>query len=396
MPFARTLAASLASALIVLGAGCASSGAAVEPTSFYDWHDALPAQAGRMLRKQPLESAAALADAGEQLRILYTATDGVSGKGTVPVSGAVFFPKTPRPASGWPVLAWAHGTVGVGDGCAPSRNPRTPRDTAYLNAWLREGFVVVATDYQGLGAAGPHPYLHTRAQAYSVLDAVRAALTLPGVANQVVLVGQSQGGGAAFGTAGIAPAYAPDVKLLGTVATGTPYLGLRPPEAANPSDHVSPQMAYAMYAVTTAKLVQPDFDPATVFLPEAMPALNAASGACVGAMAERLIAEKRTERNSFQPGGVARLFGAIGPVTGYPTLALAQPVFMGIGGKDIDVPTAMQQKLAQDTCAAGTRVQSQLYAELDHSGVVNASLKDSVPFVRKLLSGEPVTSSCNK
>lgn len=389
----RPLATAALLAAAALAAGCANTSSA-PAGNFYSWTAPLPAAPGKLLRQEPLAQAETLADAGQQLRVLYTATDGVTGQGTVAVSGAVFFPKTPRPAGGWPVVAWAHGTTGVGDACAPSRNPRTPRDTEYLNTWLREGFVVVATDYQGLGTPGPHPYLHTRAQAYSVLDAVRAALTLPGVANQVVLVGQSQGGGAAFGTAGIAPGYAPDVKLLGTVATGTPYLGLRQNETAVPSDAVAPQMAYAMYAVETARLVNPAFDPATIFLPAAMPALKASAETCVMPLFQQLIAEKRTERNSFQPGGAAKLFNAIGPVTGYTTLHLAQPLFMGMGEKDIDVPTAMQKKLAADTCKAGTRVQAHAYPGLDHSGAVNGSLKDSLPFVRNLLAGKPVASTC--
>ena len=390
------LAPITALAFAALLAACAAPGSGSAPGSagFYATPAALPAKPGQMLRQEPLDSAASLADAGQALRVLYTSTDGVKGQGIVPVSGAVFFPKTPRPAGGWPVVAWAHGTTGVGDACAPSRMARSARDREYLNTWLREGFVVVATDYQGLGTEGPHPYLHTRAQAYSMLDAVRAALSLPGVANQVVLVGQSQGGGAAFGTAGIAPSYAPDVKLLGTVATGTPYLGLRPPENPNPSDKVAPQMAYSMYATVTAKLVQPDFDPASVFLPAAMPALAASGETCVGPMFNRLTAEGRTERNSFQPGGITRLFSVIGPATGYTTLKLAQPVFMGIGGADIDVPTAMQQKLAQDACKAGAPVQAHVYPGLDHSGAVNGSLKDSLPFVRNLLAGQPVRSNC--
>ncbi|MFT4193744.1 lipase family protein [Ottowia sp.] len=381
----RSLASWLAAAaLAVLAAGCAGTGG---PSA---------SAPGKLLSQEPLDSAAALSEAGQQLRILYNSTDGVSGQGTVQVSGAVFFPKTERPAGGWPVVAWAHGTTGVGDACAPSRNPRSPRDTAYLSAWLREGFVVVATDYQGLGTPGPHPYLHTRAQAYSTLDAVRAALTLPGVANQVVLVGQSQGGSAAFGTAGIAPAYAPDVKLLGTVATGTPYLGATPPDVKRDLDRVSPQIAYAMYVAVTAKLVQPDFDPASVFLPAAMPAFEASGETCVGPLFQRLTREGRTERNSYQPDGVARVFGIVGPVTGYATLKLAQPVFMGIGGKDVDVPTAMQQALVRDACKAGSHIQAHVYPEMDHSGTVNASLKDSLPFVRSLLAGKPVTSTCGQ
>jgi pimeloyl-ACP methyl ester carboxylesterase len=388
MPLAflrRRLVAGLATALLATGlAGCAGTGTGTGGAG----------TPGQLLSQQPLPAANGLSEAGQQWQILYASTDGVRGQGTVAVSGAVFFPKTPRPADGWPVVAWAHGTTGVGDACAPSRNPRSPRDTAYLNAWLREGFVVVATDYQGLGTPGPHPYLHTRAQAYSTLDAVRAALTLPGVANQVVLVGQSQGGGAAFGTAGIAPAYAPDVRLLGTVATGTPYLGASAPNVARDQDRVSPQIGYAMYAAVTARLVQPGFEPASVFLPAAMPAFEASGETCVGPLFARLSSEGRTERNSYQPGGLNRVFDIVAPVTGYTTLALAQPVFMGMGGKDIDVPTAMQQALVRDACQAGTRLQAHLYPDMDHSGTVNASLKDSLPFVRELLAGRPVASTC--
>ena len=50
------------------------------------------------------------------------------------------------------------------------------RDAAYLNAWLQQGYAIVATDYQGLGTPGPHPYLAVRPEAYSVLDSARAVL----------------------------------------------------------------------------------------------------------------------------------------------------------------------------------------------------------------------------
>jgi pimeloyl-ACP methyl ester carboxylesterase len=82
----------------------------------------------------------------------------------------------------------------------------------------------VATDYQGLGVPGAHPYLATRPEAYSVLDSIRAAQSSSfGLSKKVVVVGQSQGGAAAFATAGYAPSYAPELDIRGTVATGVPY-----------------------------------------------------------------------------------------------------------------------------------------------------------------------------
>ena len=111
------------------------------------------------------------------------------------------------------------------DICAPSWQARSYRDVRYLNEWLSQGFAIVATDYQGLGTPGPHPYLKVRPEAYSVLDSVRAVLKdVPGLANKIIIIGQSQGGGAAFATAAFAPDYAPELDIRGSVATGIPYL----------------------------------------------------------------------------------------------------------------------------------------------------------------------------
>jgi hypothetical protein len=39
-------------------------------------------------------------------------------------------------------------------------------------------------------------------------------------------------------------------------------------------------------------------------------------------------------------------------------------------------------------CAAGTQVEWHTYPGLTHNGAVNVSLKDSLPFVQRLLSGQ--------
>ena len=61
------------------------------------------------------QSELGLSQAGIQKRILYTSTDGVDGASPVIVSGAFFAPKGTPPAGGWPIVAWAHGTVGMAD-----------------------------------------------------------------------------------------------------------------------------------------------------------------------------------------------------------------------------------------------------------------------------------------
>jgi hypothetical protein len=106
---------------------------------FYLWTDDIPEVPGKMLREEALPNSLVLANASEGRRILYTSTDGIDGKSPVTGSGAVFFPKGSAPSRGWPVIAWAHGTVGIADVCAPSWRGRSQRDIDYLNAWLAQG-----------------------------------------------------------------------------------------------------------------------------------------------------------------------------------------------------------------------------------------------------------------
>lgn len=130
------------------------------------------------------------------------------------VTGIISHPVGEAPEEGWPVVAWAHGTVGMASPCAPSRS-----------GGAAPGFgidgVHVATDYIGLGPVGErHPYLSSRSQAHSVIDSVRAAHALDGVEvdDAWVAVGHSQGGHSALWTNELGESYAPELDLRGTVS----------------------------------------------------------------------------------------------------------------------------------------------------------------------------------
>jgi hypothetical protein len=99
---------------------------------------------GELIRSEPMAGAPTGATA---FRVLYRSTS-PSGD-PIAVSGIVVAPAGPPPAEGRPVVAWAHPTTGVVPSCAPS---------LLANVFAR-GYVVAATDYPGLGTAGPHPYL---------------------------------------------------------------------------------------------------------------------------------------------------------------------------------------------------------------------------------------------
>lgn len=143
---------------------------------------------------------------------------------TKKATAMVFVPKTARPAEGWKVVVWEHGTVGVGDSCAPSRNKFNPRFKNMAESLLKEGYVVVAPDYEGLGTPGMHPYLNLKSEANSAIYAVKAYKAHYGsqINGQWMSVGQSQGGHASLGTAELSNN---DVNYRGAVA-GAPASSL--------------------------------------------------------------------------------------------------------------------------------------------------------------------------
>jgi pimeloyl-ACP methyl ester carboxylesterase len=156
--------------------------------------------------------------------VLYRSV-GVDGK-SIAVSGAVSLPKGKAPKNGWPVISYDHGTTGIADQCAPSRDSASNPAHGYiayaypqLNGYLKAGYAVVQTDYQGLGTPGTHQFLVGVPEGRSVLDMVRAARKLdPRLSKKVALVGHSQGGQSVLYAASLAPKWTPELKIRGTVA----------------------------------------------------------------------------------------------------------------------------------------------------------------------------------
>ncbi len=332
-----------------------------------------------------------LAEAAQQFLIKYPSISGVDGKSPRQDTAAVFIPKGEAPHGGWPVVVWTHGTIGVDNACAPSLNARTARDSQYLNTWLSLGFAIVAPDYAGLGSDGLHHYLNARAEAWSVLDSVRAALKAFPLQNSLIFVGQSQGAHAAFASAGYQPQYAPELNVRATVLTGTPYFDADTSAAqvftgAAPGNAQSgdPKIPYVFYIYLAAADSQKSLKSEDYFQPAAQSLLAKARELCITPLTEEVMKQKLNAANSLKPA-IQSVLESTTDVLRYPTLHIQHPVFIGIGGEDINVPTAMQQHFAQAVKAAGTQVDIHEYPELDHSGTVNPSLRDSVPFILKTL-----------
>ncbi|MFJ2989087.1 alpha/beta fold hydrolase [Collimonas sp. NPDC087041] len=194
---------------------------------------------GHLIRQKDIVPPAGLENSSRNILIIYKSNQNDQADTPRAVSAIVAIPKGQRPADGWPVVSWAHGTLGSADKCAPSMDNQLVADTPalvlhkkinyapheMLNAFLSAGWAVVMTDYEGTGTVGPHPYLNGQSEARGILDAVRAAHQLPSDAqgspqfsNSFAIVGHSQGGQAALFAAHYKPSWTNELDLVGVAA----------------------------------------------------------------------------------------------------------------------------------------------------------------------------------
>ena len=90
---------------------------------FYKPPKKLPKEHGTLIWARKATGLVPLADAKYTKLVLYSSRTPQGAK--TAVSGSVSVPKGKVPKGGWPVITWAHGTTGVADACAPSRNSVT-------------------------------------------------------------------------------------------------------------------------------------------------------------------------------------------------------------------------------------------------------------------------------
>jgi hypothetical protein len=191
----------------------------LDPTAAVDFYYPSANETASSGPGEIIDSVEILAPAGIRAWMVVYGSTGLDGE-PVAVSGLVLAPTDPPSGSGYPIIAWAHGTTGIADMCAPSRTGvySAPIDLA------ANGYVISATDYQGLGTEGVHPYIIGISEGRSVLDSIRAAQNLAGAhaGTETVIAGLSQGGHAALWAGQLAPTYAPDLDIRGALAGSPP------------------------------------------------------------------------------------------------------------------------------------------------------------------------------
>ncbi|TQM32362.1 lipase family protein [Nocardia bhagyanarayanae] len=240
-----SLAAVLTGTLTVVGSGAVSAAPtwtdpATEAVADFYVPPPIGGAPGNILRAEP--SVVALSAPGQPgmvparaTRVMYVSNDAQDAP--TAVVGTYLEPAVPWLGPGErPLVAYAGGTKGQGDQCAPSKlmsqvvSYQPPGDLIFeydllaISSLLSRGMSVMITDYHGLGTPAVHDYLNRKAQAHSLLDAARAALQLPGSGlgpnAPVILYGYSQGGMASAGAAELLSSYAPDLNVRGAYVGG--------------------------------------------------------------------------------------------------------------------------------------------------------------------------------
>lgn len=231
----RAIAGAVACGVVIFAPVSSSTpgSAAQAQSDFYTPPAVITGRAGDVIKHQPMtvQSLPGIPMLGvTSTRIMYVSVNREGRK--VPVTGTVIEPTSPWSGPGArPLIAFAQGTHGVGDACAPShllaRGTQVEGNLQQLQAMAARGYAVAITDYIGVGPASVRPsYIHRLEQGRAVLDAARAATRLrhsaiPATA-PIFTYGFSQGGEGSGAALEMQPTYAPGMRLKGGYAGAIP------------------------------------------------------------------------------------------------------------------------------------------------------------------------------
>ncbi len=232
----RNSLAAISLGVALLGVVAANVAAQVALPPFYEAASKMTAEGklGQVIKKEEIKTSIP----GARAWLIASVSSDLANRKTI-VTGLVVAPAGKAPKQGRPVVAWAHGTTGRAENCGPSQiiDPAVPLNEYFLvggNSWtdyglpaveefIKAGYVVVGTDYQGLGGGGKHQYVVSVTQGHDAIDSIRAAgdLKETGAGRKAAIYGWSQGGATVLAAAS-SGAY---VSQQGTAFDGIDIVG---------------------------------------------------------------------------------------------------------------------------------------------------------------------------
>lgn len=363
---------------------------------------------GDILNVEPVNASTLSVISGmSAYRYQYTSRD-LNGT-LVPATGFIGLPYTSfRKDKKYPVIAYAHGTIGVFNGCPPS----TASSLYDYNSWsllVENGYAIVAPDYAGLGNSyTEHKYLSFPAHANDLYYGMIAARkAFPGLfTHEWASVGHSQGGGAVWKLS--------ESDLIKTGAAGK-YIGtvaLAPASKIYDMtvlavDNILQSANYASYDVVYESLmlpialrrVFPDID--LSFFAEKL--LNRVGIATIAQSCyygflslgynlapNEIVASPSLLKNNTD---FRKWQDMVAPANGSKA---EQPLLIIQGLNDTAVLPQITINSYHEACRHGNEAHLSLYPGMDHSDVLTASSPEWLAFLRALFNKSFSTGKCRK
>lgn len=384
-------------AIIVLCSVAVLYGSSLQPSPAEAANDISPgelrqAKPGTIFRIWPLEGGVRPGYKG--YRILYRSV-GLKDE-PIAVSGAILFPADGS-ASSRPVVAWAHPTTGVVTRCAPTLMPNLSTSIQGLDFFADAGYVVVATDYTGLGAPGVHPYLIGQNAARTVLDSVRAARTLSDAraGHRFVVWGHSQGGHAALFTGHEAAGYAPELKLLGVAAAAPATRLVELFDADRDTSSGRSLTAMALYSWSRVF----DFAATDFVASHSEAAFERLAKDCIEDLHDFVKEgddERALDREFLRANPTADpRIRAIMEQNSAGPLPSGMPVFLAQGTADDLVRPAITRAYAKQICKAGAKVKLHAMSGVSHTWAARDSAFAASQWIDALFKGRAPPTDCD-
>jgi len=367
-------------------------------------------------------------------RIAYISSD-VAGRATIS-TGLVVAPVGQAPKEGRPVLAWAHGTTGSAQNCGPSQvtNPAAPLNLYFLvggNSWteygiqnleefIKEGYVIVATDYQGLGGGGKHQYAVAATNGRDLINSARAVISMKdtGASKRTIFYGWSQGGGATIAAASLGGylnkkgTVTDDLQVLGFVAMAPDDAAVMIPNATK--DQASADKAvngliqlfsdnvfnFSHFAMTMwgTQAAYPNLKLTDIFTDQGSKVIEQVlSNKCMHVTADTF---NYAYGNQFKtllrdkPVNTIAWVKALIDGSVLPVKPIA-PVVIYWGTKDTAVPPIMHELYQKQMCALGGNIERiQLPGEQTHYSTPGLSAPMYLTWVKDRVTGKPLANAC--
>lgn len=391
-------AALLAGTTLVTAGGAAAAPMypASDPDPFYAQSRGVDSRAeGDPIAVRPMPALPAFPGA-DVWQVKYRTTD--SQEHPISSVTTVLVPRN-RPVDG-PLLSYQHIINALGPRCAPSRTlySNDPdvviREAPALNLVLQRGWAVALPDHLGPNSA----YGAAKLGGVITLDGIRAVQRVPELnlaESPVGLAGYSGGGMASAWAAALAPTYAPELNIVGVAEGGVPMNIGKMANGLGSQPH--PAFGLAMAAALGLEREYPNRLPISEQLNDRGLAMrgeiaDACTNGILAAGAGLSVTEvaRTTDLMSSPQAWEVLNENSVELYPGVPTA----PIFEWHSPTDALIPVDSIEATMARYCAAGARVQSELFPSPDHLTTAVLGLPSALDYLDARFRGEPAPSNC--